>query len=240
MDLVVESVRRHPFVGGARSRNSHVSSHDVRNNLVLIAIIAVGAVGVVVLLLATVLLIRFWLFCIEEWVEEQKDQMNIDFFKKPQVWAILLFVVLFFWGLTAHAKNSLEVGLSFGAFHSTQMITQRIGWNYDNRWIAQYERHGGNGYQGTNSVSIQRQVSWRQGSALSPLLRFGISYFDEQIVDPEKEDRPLVSENLTYSLGFGVRIKERLMIGLEHNSTAGRSARNRGIDRFYLTFQMPV
>ena len=160
--------------------------------------------------------------------------------KKPQVWLILIFIVLFAWALSDEVRaEAVEVGLSYGAAHSRQHITQRIAYIHADKWIAQYERHGGNGYDDTNSVSFQRQVRWRQEKNIQPYLRFGASYFDDRILDPDSDKgRYLVDERLTFSLGFGAWFWKVLNLGIEHNSTAGRSDPNRGIDRIYLGFML--
>jgi len=161
-------------------------------------------------------------------------------FKKPQVLLILLFIGLFFWALNAEAEEkAFELGLAAGFYHSEQHITQRIGFNYADKWIAQYERHGGNGYDISNSISAQRQVVFRQGRKLEPYLRLGVSYFDVPVRDLDADEvRYLVHERLTFSLGAGVRLSKVMSLGFEHNSTAGRSDPNRGLDRFYLQFTM--
>ena len=155
--------------------------------------------------------------------------------KKPQVWLIVAFIALMVWGLAAQAANGFESALSYGVVNTKNHITQRISYMHGDKWVVQYERHGGNGYEDTNSYSLQRQIVWRSEKKAQPYLRYGISYFDDPIRRLRSgEDSVLVDERLTYSLGLGLRFWGVMNMGIEHNSTAGRSDPNKGVDRVYL------
>ena len=154
---------------------------------------------------------------------------------------IVLFVALFAWGLSSNAaaderKKALTVGLGYGYAATKDLISQRIGYLHDDRWFVRYERLGGPGldHDDFNSIALGRRVMWREDKRIEPFLEFGAAYFDEP---PTRSGKPVVSERLTYSMSIGARFFDVIeFVFADHNSTAGRSERNKGIDRVALTF----
>ena len=71
------------------------------------------------------------------------------------------------------------------------------------------------------------------GTNVSPFLRFGVAYFD----DPPDD---YIDEHLAFDLAVGIRFWDIVELELDqHNSTAGRSNNNEGLDAIMLglTFQ---
>jgi hypothetical protein len=157
---------------------------------------------------------------------------------------IAIFAILFLWGVVREAEaaeHSAEIGLSYGVINSEKLITQRIGYVYDDRWRLRLERHGGDYYDTSNSYTLARSVMWRKGKTFQPMLEFGVTYWDELLIDPNsRRGLPFVNDEWTYSLGVGVRAWDVFEAGLTHSSTAGRSRPNRGIDRIYISYVLDL
>ena len=171
--------------------------------------------------------------------------------KKALRWETLLvaiFVIglLFMFSREAEASDggsgsspfSVGVGLGVGVANYLDGRTQTLTVRYNSVWGAQYERLGGKGRENVSAYSVSRRVFWspvRTGYFMS----LGAQYFDSLVEDiDDYQRRPVVSERLTYQLGLGylwkVSDRTKVGLGLLHSSTAGRSERNRGIDRIEL------
>ena len=174
---------------------------------------------------------------------------------KPTWYIVVAFVVaMIFLFATEDARGqttditrtpiTISTGLGFGTFHYSGGVSQRIGVGVgpQDRWIYAYERLGGKGYNDVNQVSLVRRVRHdRTGLAGS----IGVAYSDDYLEEEVRgEGVPLVSDKLTFVLGIDytwtLSSKTGLRLGILHNSTAGRSERNHGIDRVYLSFNWRV
>lgn len=142
--------------------------------------------------------------------------------------AILLFLVLFVWGLARDANaGELRIGLGIGASHDNHWKQQSIMLS-DRDWYLDVSRLGGDDLlPDTWRYAFGYRVDWREHARVAPYLRMGVAYF-------EKEPYPLISEQLTYDMAAGVRLWKVLDVEWGHNSTAGRSRRNWGNDIFSL------
>lgn len=156
-------------------------------------------------------------------------------------WLVIAFVVVFALGLlnearAAEPRHDIVIGLGYGVINADGAITQRLGYMYDRRWYARAERFGGPRYDDdpTWVYSLGRRVSWRRERAVAPFMEFGVAKYEEPLT---REDgyAPVTAE-WTYTLGVGVSLWGIIDAGLAHNSTAGRSSNNDGIDRVYLSF----
>jgi len=156
----------------------------------------------------------------------------VDRFKKGKILttlAIIAFVVAFLWGRNAQSAE-VGLGLGFGTFNAADATIQELSVITDDlHWFASYSRVGGvdsdrlqDKYN--DRYVIAYRVFWRDDKDFRPYLSLGVAYFDKA---PER----LISEHLAYDLRLGVRWKDILELDVDgHNSTAGRSERNTGID----------
>jgi hypothetical protein len=168
------------------------------------------------------------------------------FYKKPTFWVVVAFVLgmsfAFIEEANAHAttdrSHSATVGVYTGVVNSNGVRTQRLSYRYQDRWEVSYARVGGKGWSTANYFSVSRLVFWR-GNDRGPFLSLGAAYTDG-LVGKKDEGKPLVTEQLTYELGIGYQWVLSSATDMElrwiHNSTAGRSERNKGIDRVGLTY----
>lgn len=156
--------------------------------------------------------------------------------------------VYLFWAEKANAETQAVFGLGAGAFETQSLITQRIGIERNQKWGFIYERFGDGMLDGhaSNSVAVYRRVQ-SNGTFLRArvVAELGAAYFDEKIVKPtSKTGRVLVNENLAWHLGLGAQwdLSESTSIQLKltHNSTAGRSEPNTGIDRVSLSYTFKI
>lgn len=139
---------------------------------------------------------------------------------------IALFLILFLWGRSSEAAE-VGIGLGAGVNHSSGAVGQELSVTSDDlRWFASYTRLGGR--PGDTVLAYNNRwvgayrVFWRRDHDLMPYMALGAAYFEEPTV--------LVTERLTYDLRVGLRWNNIVELEYAHNSTAGRSQRNAGID----------
>lgn len=162
------------------------------------------------------------------------------------VFVILLIALFSAEKVNAHdipGNHAVSLGLGGGVANYPGGVTQKLGYTYDGKWTAEYERFGGKGYDTVSGFSVVRSVGpGTNGSGF--VLSFGASYFDGTLEDRGRESKAIVSDTITYRLGidYAWRLSSYtdVRFGVHHNSTAGRSERNRGIDRLHLTFNWRV
>lgn len=171
---------------------------------------------------------------------------------KKTAWLVLLFVaaaiaLLIAEEAQAHGDQSgsnhtVSVGVSGGVIHYPSGVTQTIGYTYANRWTAEYERLGGKGYSTVNAVSLVRQIEGANPGGFG--LSFGVTVTDRDLEERDRPGKAIVSDTLTYRLGvhysWTLSSVSSVRLGVLHNSTAGRSERNRGIDRINLSFNWRI
>lgn len=152
-------------------------------------------------------------------------------FKKPTVWAVILFIVILGWFLTAEADESPGyVALGHSTFNYYQ-TTGEIAWT-PGKWAVAAQLLGEGSYRGqrvetTTIYSVSRFVEapfWNG----RPYARIGVAYVDG--------DLPLVG-NRNFRLGLGYRLGvARIEMG--HYSSAGIWSTNRGVDFIQVGFDL--
>jgi len=167
----------------------------------------------------------------DEWLKK----LNISRGKALAILAIVIFFGFFLWGMKADAAEvRLGVGFGYasqaGARYEEIMLTSG-----DRHWYGAVTRIGGDdrhNYQYWRFTGGYR-VNWRRGLKVSPYLRLGAAYFDDIPED-------YISEHLAFDLAIGLRLWDVLEIELDqHNSTAGRSANNEGLDAATVSVVLP-
>lgn len=165
---------------------------------------------------------------------------------KKTVWAVLAFIALtlyLLWAEEAQAHDSdghhsVSIGVSGGIVNYPSGVTQTIGYTYGGRWNTEYERLGGKGYSTVNGFSVVRIIEGSNPHGLGATL--GVTYFDRALEERDRPGKAIVSDTLTYRLGihYSWKISSSSVIrfGILHNSTAGRSDKNKGIDRLNLSY----
>ena len=160
--------------------------------------------------------------------------------KNKRLLAIGLFVIAFgalLWADSVEAQPLLGVGV--GILNTQEARNVTLGWSWQDKWEAELSQHGGDGYETVHAVSVARVVRARKGKNFEPFMQFGLTYWDDKIAAPKWDDQDvLVDSQLTYRLGLGIRVYRVLEVGWGHDSTAGRSDPNSGIDYIFLRFRL--
>lgn len=157
--------------------------------------------------------------------------MKVATKQKLAIGVIAGFIGLFLWGLKADASEvRLGVGIGFAA-NAEARYQEIMLTSTDRKWYGAYTRIGGDAEHNYhyNRFTVGRRVNWRRATNFSPYMRFGIAYFNE----PPKD---YISESLSYDMALGVRLYDVLEIEFDqHNSTAGRSDDNEGLDAYMIS-----
>jgi hypothetical protein len=158
--------------------------------------------------------------------------------------AFVVAIILFF-SVEAEANERSNlishcgIAVGGGTFHYSGGVTQQISCKTPGNWRLAWERLGGKGWDHVSAYRVSREVSWRNRGR-GPTLSIGAQYFSDLLEEKDRPGKAIVSERLTFVLGLGyewsLSAKTALRVHLLHSSTAGRSERNRGIDRAYLSF----
>ena len=170
--------------------------------------------------------------------------MSIKVKKNLAIILVVIFTLLFLWGRESDAAE-LRIGLGTGVANTASsaraqdlMITTT-----DRRWYFQITRIGSLPYAQSRLVAAPYggfkrivtefdtltrfsggyRVNWRRDKKLSPYMRLGMSVFD-------REPQSLISDKWAFGMAVGVRFKDIFEIEMQHNSTAGRTERNRGLN----------
>ena len=160
--------------------------------------------------------------------------------KKPttkQAYAIgliALFIGFFLWGRVAEAAEArLGVGWAYqntaGATYQELMVTSS-----DLRWYGAATRIGGDDRHNYEywRVTAGYRVNWRSATNFNPYMRLGVAYFDEEPTD-------YISDQFAFDMAAGLRLYNLVELEIEHNSTAGRSSQNEGLDAVTLSVVLP-
>jgi len=155
---------------------------------------------------------------------------------------IFLFAAEKSYGDDNRNSHVVTTGLSGGIINYPSGRTQTLGYIYNNRWQAEYERlGGGDRWNNVSSFSVVRRVPFGSTGLAASI---GASYFDRTLAPRDKAGKPPVSDRLSYRLSIDytwtLSSITNIRVGFVHNSTAGRSERNRGIDRLNLSFDWRV
>ena len=159
-----------------------------------------------------------------------------EMLKKPTVWAVIVFVIIFTWALAAGAAtpHTFTVGLGKGVLNGNEWTQQQIGYEYNRKWYAQAARLGGDSVLPTTyRYTMGRLVNARLDKRVSPYARLGIAYFADS-------PSALVDDHWTFDLGIVVTAWHVIRLEWRHNSTAGRSSPNTGIDLVELSFRLAI
>lgn len=160
-------------------------------------------------------------------------QWFADRFRKKTSWLIVAFVVLAIWGGCQMAEaQEAGIGIGFGATNGNNWTGQQI-FVSNGTWYGSFMRvDGDDTLPQTNRYSIGYRISWRQQTRFTPYLKIGAAYFEHDIT-------PLISDRWAYDMAVGARLWRVADIEWQHNSTAGRSDFNDGVDMpfLFLTFQ---
>ena len=155
--------------------------------------------------------------------------MKIRSFKKyAAIGAIVVFVALFLWGRVADAAE-VSLGLGYSPKHETRYQQVMLGTD-DRRWYGSLARIGGDvrhDYQYWR-VGAGYRVNWRRESRISPHMRLGAVYFSEEPTD-------YISDQWAFDMAVGARLWDIVDVEWQHNSTAGRSSQNEGLDAVVLS-----
>lgn len=155
--------------------------------------------------------------------------------KALAVVAIVVFLGFFLWGVKADAAE-VGLGLGFGyASNEGATYQEMMVRDSQRNWYFSAARIGGDT---RNDYHYWRfcggyQVNWRKNSNFAPYARLGACGFDQEPTD-------YVSDTVAYELAFGFRLYDLIEIDIDtHNSTAGRSNQNEGIDGAMLRVVLP-
>lgn len=146
--------------------------------------------------------------------------------KKVLKWTIIsIFIALLGWGIVNEKANAAEgsIGLSFAFSHGSDWIGQHL--EVGNRdWYFGVARFGNEDkLPDTNRYTVGTRVDWREGYTISPFLKFGLAYFQD-------EPTWIISDRWAYDMTVGARFFEVIDLQINHNSTAGRTDFNKGND----------
>lgn len=161
--------------------------------------------------------------------------MNRTVKQSLTILAIIIFVGVFLWGRSADAAEA-RIGLGFGYASNIGATYQELMLISDDlRWYSAVTRIGGDNrhdYQYWRFTAGYR-VNWRRETNFSPYMRLGAAYFSE-------EPTGYISDRLAFDMAIGMRLWNIVELELDqHNSTAGRSNRNQGLDAVMLSVVLP-
>jgi hypothetical protein len=166
---------------------------------------------------------------------------------KKTVYIVVAFVVamtcLFINEAHAHevgsSPHAITLGVNGGILNYSGGVTQELGYSFDDKYEVSYERLGGKGYENVSAFTVRRVV-WKNAYRSGPYLSLRATYTDGLVESKDRAGKALVSERFSFQMGLGYKwalsSTTGIRIGMLHNSTAGRSQRNRGIDRITLRY----
>jgi len=144
---------------------------------------------------------------------------------------IVVFVGFFLWGRTADAGEA-SIGLGFagnGATYQQVMVMDN-----ERKWYASATRIGGDRRHNYvyGRLAVGYRVNWRRVSRFSPYMRLGGVYFTDEPTD-------YISDDFAFDMAIGTRLWQIVDVEYQHNSTAGRSNQNEGLDAVTLSVVFP-
>ena len=144
---------------------------------------------------------------------------------------IVTFIGFFLWGRAADAAEA-GIGLGFsknGATHQQLTLTST-----DLRWYGSATRIGGDRRHNYvyGRLGAGYRVNWRRDMRFSPYMKLGGVYFTEEPTD-------YISDRWAFDMNIGVRLYDIVELEYQHNSTAGRSDQNEGLDTVVLQVVLP-
>lgn len=156
--------------------------------------------------------------------------------KKTVVVNILAFLLSFCLFSSLAEAADVRLGVGFGYSNNTGARYQELMLlTDDRRWYGAVTRIGNDdrhNYQYSRFTAGYR-VNWRLSTKVSSFLRLGAAYFSEEPTD-------YISDKLAFDIAIGVRLWNVLEIEFDqHNSTAGRSTQNEGLDAVLVGIVFP-
>lgn len=145
---------------------------------------------------------------------------------------IIAFIGFFIWGRVADAAE-VSIGLGYSPKHESR-YQQVMLTTDDRRWYFSATRIGGDvlhDYQ-YGRIGAGYRVNWRRESRFSPYMRLGGVYFTDPPTD-------YISDDFAFDMAIGSRLWNVVELEYQHNSTAGRSSQNEGLDAVVLTVVLP-
>ena len=148
---------------------------------------------------------------------------------------IVLFAGFFLWGSVVDASE-VRLGVGAGVTKNAGSRSQELMiTSEDLHWYAAATRVGGDDLHNYEfwRITAGYRVNWRRGTRFSPFMRLGAAYFD-------KEPYDYISDHWAFDMAIGVRLWDVVEFELDqHNSTAGRTDQNSGLDTVMLGFVFP-
>lgn len=146
---------------------------------------------------------------------------------------VAIFIALFIWGRAAEAGEA-RIGLGVGTFNVQGAIYQDLLVTTDEQtWYAQVTRIGNDEhFDVLTRYSAGYRVNWRDDKFAEPYLRLGMAHFD-------KEPTYRISDKWSFDMAVGIRFKDVVELEAQHNSTAGRTNYNYGLDSIVLGVVLP-
>jgi hypothetical protein len=146
---------------------------------------------------------------------------------------VAIFVALFLWGVKADAAE-LRIGLGYSIFNTDGTVTQDLMLtSTDRRWYAQATRIGrSTTFDPLTRFSFGYRVNWRRNTNFSPYLRLGMAHFSAEPIG-------YISDLTAFDMGVGARLWDLVEVEVQHNSTAGRTDQNEGINIVCLCVVLP-
>lgn len=158
---------------------------------------------------------------------------NFSLRGRTKIAVIAIFVILI--GILAFRKATayeLQIGLGHG-FGNTDVITQDFAIEYDG-FYGRVVRLGDEPILPDKlwKLSAGWRGYFREGTNFQPYLYIGAAWFTE-------EPSSVISDRLAYDMGLGLRFYKVFDLNYEHNSTAGRTSKNRGLDVISVRVAIP-
>ena len=146
------------------------------------------------------------------------------------------FIVAFGFGIKNAQADDFRIAFGAGFNHSEKALTSEVMYTFDNHVYLAATRIGGDLVLNPNHNQIMKlaggyRVRWRDELKVSPYMRMGIAYFDHK-------PYLVMNDNVAFDMALGVRLWDIAELELLHNSTAGRSTRNWGLD--YVNFGLVI
>lgn len=139
------------------------------------------------------------------------------------------------WGRVADAAEA-RLGLGFGynaqsgsRYQELMVTSDSLKWYGSLTRIGNDDRHN---YQYWRACGGYR-VNWRRETNFSPYIRLGACGFDDAPTD-------YISDTVAFDMALGFRLWDVAEIEVaQHNSTAGRSDQNEGLDALMISVVLP-
>lgn len=137
-------------------------------------------------------------------------------------------------GVANSAEARLGIGLGYNAnvgarYQEVMLTSSDRHWYFALTNIGNDERYN---YQYLRYTAGYR-FNWGKETKFSPYLRLGVAYFDEEPFD-------YISDKTAFDVAIGFRLWNVIELEImEHNSSAGRTEQNEGLDAISISVVMP-